>query len=324
MKRIPVLILLLLLVLAGLPAQADARSEEKCQVKFAGFVGKMVNLFGGKAAREGVVTLTSLKGDRLMSQTADNGELISLGEEKVYTIDFKKKSFKVQTFEEIRRQFKEDMERAKEDMARQEPPPKNAPQYEWEVDLKETGKKETISGYSCREVVLTVIGHEKGKKLEQGGGIILTSDLWLGPRIKELEEIHAFHLLYAQKLGLLEMFREQGMMAAMAAYPALQEAMRKLEEKRVNLEGTPVRTVVTAESVAAPGQPAASEGSESGGTSLGGMLGKLGKKLSKSKSEAGNATPGRSTIFTGTTELLRVGSSVATEDVSIPAGFKQR
>lgn len=323
MRRPALLFLALLALLAAGtgPGLADARSVEKSRVQFAGFAGKVVNLFGGKAAREGVTTITSLKGDRRMSQTADHGELVSLSEEKVFTLDFKRQSYTVQTFEEIRRKFKEDMEKARREMAENRPAA-DAPQWDWDLDIEETGKKETISGYACRQVVLTVIAHEKGKKLEQSGGLILTADLWLGPRIKELEEIQAFELRYAQKLGLLELFQEQGMLAALAAYPALQEAMRKLEEKKVSLEGTPVRSIVSAESVPGPGAPEGAGAAEK--PSLGGMLGKLGSQLSKKKGDAPGSGPQKAAIFSGTTDLLEVGSSVAAEAVTVPAGFKQR
>ena len=36
--------------------RADVRSEEKTRFQLAGALGKVVNLFGGKAAREGVTS----------------------------------------------------------------------------------------------------------------------------------------------------------------------------------------------------------------------------------------------------------------------------
>jgi len=38
---------------------------------------------------------------------------------------------------------------------------------------------------------LTITGHEKGKKIEDSGGIILTNDMWMGPKIAALDEIFA-------------------------------------------------------------------------------------------------------------------------------------
>ena len=43
---------------------ADVRADEKTRVEFGGPLGGVVNLFGGKAAREGVTSTVAVKGDR--------------------------------------------------------------------------------------------------------------------------------------------------------------------------------------------------------------------------------------------------------------------
>ncbi len=52
------------LVLSPIAARADVRADEKSHVEFAGALGRMVNIFGGKAAREGVTSTVAVKGDR--------------------------------------------------------------------------------------------------------------------------------------------------------------------------------------------------------------------------------------------------------------------
>ena len=44
-----------LMTLAAVPAYAEVKTREKTHVKFEGMLGKVFNLFGGKAAKEGVV-----------------------------------------------------------------------------------------------------------------------------------------------------------------------------------------------------------------------------------------------------------------------------
>ena len=53
-----------LLVVCSYPLRADVRADEKTHVQFAGMLGRMVNMFGGKAAREGVTSTVAVKGDR--------------------------------------------------------------------------------------------------------------------------------------------------------------------------------------------------------------------------------------------------------------------
>ena len=50
-------------------ASADVKTREKGQVKFEGMLGRMVGMFGGKAAKEGIVTTNAVKGDRKADTT---------------------------------------------------------------------------------------------------------------------------------------------------------------------------------------------------------------------------------------------------------------
>ena len=53
-----------LLVLSTHPLSADVRADQKTRTEFGGMLGRMVNFFGGKAAKEGVVSTVAVKGDR--------------------------------------------------------------------------------------------------------------------------------------------------------------------------------------------------------------------------------------------------------------------
>src|SRR5688500_5522841 len=96
-------------VLLGFAAlcQADARVERKTTVKFGGAIGGVLNRLGGKATKEGVVETTTVKGNRRASLSANAGEIVDLGEEKIYQLDLDDKSYRVTTFAELRRQAEE-------------------------------------------------------------------------------------------------------------------------------------------------------------------------------------------------------------------------
>jgi hypothetical protein len=47
--------------LAVISLGADVKTEERTKFQLGGMLGKMVNVFGGKDAREGVVTTVALK-----------------------------------------------------------------------------------------------------------------------------------------------------------------------------------------------------------------------------------------------------------------------
>ena len=74
------------------PAFAEVKTRDKSQVKFEGMLGRMFSLFGGKGAKEGVEGRTAVKGNRKATVNENTGQIVDLSEEKIYDIDFKKKT----------------------------------------------------------------------------------------------------------------------------------------------------------------------------------------------------------------------------------------
>src|SRR5437764_14305385 len=84
--RIRLVLTLSLLTASSLSLKADVRADEKGRVEFAGMLGRVVNLFGGKAAREGVTSMVAVRGDRKARLNDATGQIIDLAEEKVYDL----------------------------------------------------------------------------------------------------------------------------------------------------------------------------------------------------------------------------------------------
>lgn len=335
-RKAPILALVFAVAVVG-AASADVKTDERTQLKFEGMLGRMVGLFGGKAMQDGIVNTVAVKGDRKMTVSPETGEMVDLAEEKIYRLDMRKKTYTVVTFDELRRQMREAQEKAREQakkMESEQPEPQKAdePQVEVDFDLKETGQRKTIAGHECREVVATVTVREKGKTLEQGGGMVLVSNTWLAPEIPALKEDADFDRRYAQKLygELVSVEAMQQMGAAMAMYPGMQQAMERLSKENVNMSGTPLLTTMAFQLVKSEQQMAQekSQGAESSGTptSVGGLGGLFAKKMMKKKEspESGGQAANRATIMTSTTEVLKISTDVGPADVSVPAGFKQK
>jgi hypothetical protein len=314
-----------LIALLGSPLAAEVKTREKSLIKFEGMLGRVVGMFGGKAAKEGIVSTAAVKGNRKISTTENNGQIIDLGEEKVYDIDFKKKEYRVTTFEELRERMKEAQEKAKKDMEREqgrEPEKSEQPQKEYELDfdVKETGQRKQFAGHDAREVIMTVTVREKGKTLEQGGGFVMTADSWLGPDLPALKELADFDMRYYKQLygtGAMGMAAEQ-MAMVMAMYPMLGKASERLKQEGSKLQGTPLATTTTFEVVRTKEQmdAAAEQQKESGGGGLSGMLAR--KMMKKEEPKA------RATVFTMEHEFQDVSTTVAAGDLEIPAGFKEK
>jgi hypothetical protein len=298
----------------------------------------VVGLFGGKAAREGVKTSVAVKGNRKATMSDSAGQIVDLGEEKIYDVDLKKKTFKVTTFAEFRQRMEEARRKAEEEARKEQtqekpeaaPPPKDPNEKQIEVDfnVKETGVKKTINGFDTREVVMTVALREKGKTLEEGGGLVLTSDMWLAAKIDAMKEIAEFDIRYAKQLAgpVLVGASPEDMAAAIAMYPGTKEAIARMRAESVNLDGTAILTSVTIDAVKTAEQMAQeqkqseqSSSSSSGGGGVSGLIGGFAKRAVAKK----EPPKSRVTFLTMTNEVLKVATDVSAADLEIPAGFKE-
>jgi vacuolar-type H+-ATPase subunit D/Vma8 len=338
--------------LAGSSLTADVRTEDKSLVRFEGALGKVVNFFGGKAMKEGLKTTVALSGDRKATFGENDGTIVDLGEEKVYTFDMKKKTYTVMTFADMRRRIEEARQRAEEEARKAQaseakasenksPEPSSdekQPEVEVDFNVKETGARKTINGFDTREVVMTISLREKGKTLEQSGGLTMTSDMWITASVAAMKELADFDLRYAKQLQLPETFGAsvEQMQTAIAAHPMLKQGIARMAEESAKMEGTPILTVVTMDAVKSAEQMAASEKQKAedsrasapttaaGG--VGALIGGFGRRMAQKKAEGGSsaAPKAQTTFMTITNERLSISPTVAAADVAIPPGFREQ
>jgi hypothetical protein len=331
--------------------RADVRSDEKTLVKFEGMMGKVIGLFGGKAAREGVTSTVAVKGDRKKIVGDESGQIVDLKDEKIYDLDLKKKTYRVTTFAQLRQQLEEarrkaaaDLEKAQADLQDQTAAPAapsngDAAQLEVDFDVKETGETKSVNGFDARRIVMTIALREKGKALEQSGGIVLTSSIWMTSSIAAMKEVADFDLRYARAVTgtMIAGASADEMAAAMAMYPMMKDAIERMRLESVKLDGTAVQTVTTIDAVKSAEQIAAEKQQQEQGPqtevlavptsragAVAGVLGGFGRRMAnRNKNEAVAANPGRLTFMTMTNDVLNVGTTVSEADVAVPAGFKE-
>jgi hypothetical protein len=92
--------------------ETGVKAEEHTKVELGGALGGVLKLFGGKAAKEGIVTKTTVLGDRRLLIGEENGQIVDLAEERIYDLDLKKKSYTVTTFADIKKKFEEMRQKA--------------------------------------------------------------------------------------------------------------------------------------------------------------------------------------------------------------------
>ncbi|MCU1349304.1 MAG: hypothetical protein JWO56_2334 [Acidobacteria bacterium] len=329
MNRVSItLATVLMTTMAATTLLANATVEQKTQVHLEGAIGAMVNVFGGRAARDGVTSSTAVHGNRKLTTTGSSGTIVDLKEERVYTLDYDRKRYKVETFDEIRRRMEDARKRSERSSGDDRTSKKNeGPEYEVDFAVKSTGAKASINGWNTHQEIVTVTVHEKGKTLQAGGGAVLTSDMWMGPKIAAFSEVADFDRRYYEKLynGMFSLGDMQQMATMMAATPAFAKAMKVFGEKKGNLEGTAIRTALTFETVAGPGGANSASDDSARNSSPASVLGGfLGRSMRKKTDDGRPSDPNRSTLFTSNTEILKATAIASAEDVAMPAGFVQK
>jgi len=311
------------IILGGLlvaTVHGDVRTRQRTQLTFEGMIGRIANLAGGSAAADGIIETVAVKGSRKADLNDRTGRIIDLVEERVYELDVRRKEYRVVTFAQLREQWqkaKEDAERAAKDRPADErdDPADQGKEVEILLDVKETGARKSIAGHNASQVILTVTAKEKGKDLEEGGGLVITSDVWVAPRVAALDEITKFTTKFLQAVyGDDAVASAQQMATVMAMYPSLQEMMTKLEEKTRALDGTVMTTVTKIETI-----KSAEAMKRSSAPPTGGLGGALARRLG-----AGRAPEQRSLVLTSAGETQSIDTSASDADVAIPAGFKER
>ena len=319
---------------------ADATVEQKTQFHLSGPLGGMINVFS-RSAREGVVSNTVINGNRKLTRTGDSGEIVDLDQEKIYALDFDRKTYTVKTFADLRREWEEQKERARKSAKEhksdksEKPAKQEGPEYEVEFAIKSTGQKQPINGWNTHEELVTISLHEKGKSLEKAGGFVFTSDLWMGPKVSALRELSDFDRRFASKVYGSAFNTDMRQMApAVAITPAFGKAMKVFAEHRASFEGTPIRTgmsFVTVAGTDAPKQEETAERESSptsvSGAVMGGLFNKMKQRQQERQKEKKEDAPqpeGHTELFNSTNELLKASSSASAADVALPAGFRQR
>lgn len=336
MIRARVLAVLLLVAAATTSVSADVRTDQRVRFQLGGALGKMLNMFGGKGAREGVTSTVAVKGDRKATLSDTAGQIIDLAEEKIYDLDLKKKTYKVTTFAELRKQM-EDARREAEKNAREQasepaqPVEKDpdAKEYEVDFDVKNTAETRTINGFNTTKSVVTITVREKAKTLDQSGGLVMTTDLWMTPGAPSTKDLADFDRRYAEKLygPSVAGASAQDLAMAMAMYPQMKPALDKMRAEGGKLSGTAILTETRMESVppgtagqTAAAPPAPEEPKKRG---LGGMLGGL-KKMAEDAEKGNSGKAERAVIMTTSVEVLKLTTDVDAASVALPAGFTQK
>lgn len=309
-------------VLTAPQVLADVKTREKTTMKLEGFMGGIISRMAGGS--DGITSTVAVKGNRMSTLNDTSGQIVDLSEEKIYMLDVKKKEYRVITFAEMRKQMEEAKKAFQQQSQSMNPEEKQAlkdvgQNLEFDANVKETDERKNVAGQDARRVILTIVMRQKGMTLEEGGGMVLTNDMWLAPKVAAMDELYAFHMKYFKAVfdGAFTGIDAQQSNAISAFLPGFGALAERMAAESRKLEGTSVMNTMIIEGVKSAEQMKASQQQSSGG---GGISGAIAGRLMRGRGQ----TQQRTKAMTSTHELLSVATTASDADVQIPAGFKEK
>ncbi|MBU2676623.1 MAG: hypothetical protein KJP16_06015 [Gammaproteobacteria bacterium] len=290
-------ILSLLAMLFSTTADADVTANQLVKSRFSG-AGKMLNVFGGKAAKDGLEIQIAVGGDRKATKTGKHVEVIDLEQQMIWRYSVnrkgKAKKCKATTFDEFREQLA-----AMQDLpffgtdgssgTPQEEAPAEALQYEVTLNFSETGEQETHAGMTGDVFEFEAVAHRPGLPVEEGGGVIETTFV-IGEKTAAWTEMQSWDKKWSEVVGEMTGMGDN-LVKILASSPALQQVMTELRSKESELDGAMLRMSMRLSTVPDPRVQEQAEAEDSGNgddipTSLGGLGSKLGGALLKKKRDS--------------------------------------
>lgn len=202
-------------VLVSAAAQADVTMQESMNLSGAGMM-KMANMSGtttttisGNKAR----TESNMQFESGLMRTFARGaggphvEIVRLDEDKIFSLDPKKKTYTETTFAEMRARMQQAMDQMNKSQAQQQQATSGVDESECEwsdpkSDVQRTGERATIGGFQAEHVTVTASQTCTNKKTGDACDFGLALDQWIAPGFEASSETTAYQRAYAEKLGL--------------------------------------------------------------------------------------------------------------------------
>lgn len=294
--------------LASTTLRADFTYEQTTKITGGALVGMMKFAAAmskdARKAMDPIPATTSVKGNRMVHKSADSASIIDLDKETITHVNFANKTYSEMTFA----QMKQTMEELAQKMQKgSKSSSGEQADMQFDVKVNDTGKTKTINGSNAHEVIMTFTMQGTDAKSGAKGGLDMTTDMWIAPKITGYDQMRDFQRRMAEKLAWIP-----GANPMMMSRPDMQRAMAQLYKEGSKLDGMPVYQVISmggkvegmpdsAASTASPQAQASPDStlpptSVSGalGAALGGRLGMGGfgrKKKQDAPAESSSNTP---------------------------------
>ncbi|GEM_PF-202622 len=342
-------------VLFPLSAFADFQYQETTQITGGSLMNmmKMASVFSSRAREQmNIPTVSSvyIQGNHMARVNQYAIEIVDLDKETITNVDLQKHTYTVMTFQQMREAMEREMQKAREQQAKQGGNQSQAPNnvdVQFNVNVRNTGASKQVSGVNTNEAILIMQMQGTDKTTGQQGAFAITNDMWLAPSVPGYGEVREFYKKYALKMGMV--FSGSGLsLAAMAMYPGMSQGMADMAREVSKMNGIPMLQILRMGATANGGPlPAASEAplppppptpttgevAKQAATSmltsrLGGFgLGFGHKKQQQQQEDSANAAqaqPTASVLMEMQTQMDSFSTApIDASKFAVPAGFKQ-
>lgn len=318
----------LFLALAAASALADLSYKHETKIVGGAMAGPMkMAMRMSKTARDAMNGVTSLKGNKMATQTGQMVTVYDLDTQTVTTVNHEKRQYSVITFAEMQQA----MQRMSEKMSG-----KDGADIKYSVDIRDGKKSQDVYGYPAK-LTAVAIAIESTDKKGNSGAMEMVNDLWLSTSVAGSSELTAFQKRMGEAMGAG--MQNMGVMAGMMRQKGFEQAMKEFQANAGNLQGVPVLTVmrmapagnlnaVMAESGKIPEDKPEAEGDSK--PSVGGMLRGMGglggfgrKKSNEPAPEAGQSGGSGLLMEMAIRNFDFSTAPVADSTFAVPGGYKQ-
>jgi hypothetical protein len=194
---------------------------------YADFSYKVTRKMTGMMAQPPSTSTYYYKDQKMKFEDGNTASILDFGARTITTINNAAKTVTVRSFDDIGK--------------------KGASDATATVDVKETGQKKTVNGFSASELVLTIqVDMPAGR---QGmGKMQMEMDMWLASDVPGAEEMYKFHERNAANFPWAAMSGGGG-------NPGMASAMADLQRKIASMHGVPVEEVIKINPAGGAGMP---------------------------------------------------------------------
>ena len=228
-----------------------------------------------KGALDGQNSTIAVKGNRMVMNHGKTATIYDLDKENITEINFEKKEYSVMTFAEMKAFLEKTVMKTG-----------SAPSdTSIEVDVKETGKTDTINGLPAKEVLMSMKFESTNPQTGQKGEMRMEMSNWMTSKLPGYDEVADFHKRMAVKMDMAAMFggAQAGMgkgMAAAAKKMALMDGVPVLQIMRMMpTDPEQIKQMEQMQQAQAQqaSQPQPSAGQAAGDAAAGAVAGRLGR-----------------------------------------------